>query len=173
MNAVLPTRTGTSRYGPGDEAGSFNEATHEGVVRAAQLVRGGRVFDLSHVIDRTIPAFPGRTFKQVLTTTAHQRLLDKWKSLLETMQCRDEYFEAGHYAGGRNTIEGVSHQNGTVRFGTDPTTSALDINCKMHDVDKPVRRRLVLLPLFFGGQPDLDDYCHALRVAQQIDMRIS
>ena len=51
---------------------------------------------------------------------AHERLLDKWKSLLETMQCRDEYFEAGHYAGGRNTIEGVSHQNGTVRFGTDP-----------------------------------------------------
>jgi kynurenine formamidase len=61
-----------SRYGPSDQAGAFNEATADGVVRAGQLVRTGRVFDLSHVIDKDIPAFPGRTFKQVLTTTAHQ-----------------------------------------------------------------------------------------------------
>jgi choline dehydrogenase-like flavoprotein len=29
----------------------------------------------------------------------------------------------------------VAHQNGTVRFGTDPATSALDLNCKMHELD--------------------------------------
>jgi choline dehydrogenase-like flavoprotein len=30
---------------------------------------------------------------------------------------------------------GVAHQNGTIRFGTDPTTSALDLDCKLHDLD--------------------------------------
>jgi choline dehydrogenase-like flavoprotein len=29
----------------------------------------------------------------------------------------------------------VAHQVGTVRFGTDPRTTALDVNCKAHDVD--------------------------------------
>ena len=71
MSATLLTRVEPSRYGPGDQAGAFNEATPEGVARAALLVRSGQVFDLSHVIDDRIPAFPGRTFKQVLTTTAH------------------------------------------------------------------------------------------------------
>ena len=61
-----------SRYGPGDQAGAFNEATPAGVRHAAELVRTGRVFDLSHVLHAAIPAFPGRTFKQVLTTAAHQ-----------------------------------------------------------------------------------------------------
>ena len=61
-----------SRYGPDDQAGALNEITPTGVVRAASLVRAGRVFDLAHVLDDKIPAFPGRTFHQYLTTPAHQ-----------------------------------------------------------------------------------------------------
>ena len=38
------------------------------IVRACQLVREGRVFDLAHVLDEHVPAFPGRTFRQLLTT---------------------------------------------------------------------------------------------------------
>lgn len=72
MSAMMLTHVEPSRYGPDDQAGAFNEATADGVVAATRLVRHGRVFDLSHVIDDRIPAFPGRTFKQVLTTTAHQ-----------------------------------------------------------------------------------------------------
>lgn len=72
MSAVMLTHVEPSRYGPEDQAGAFNEAIADGVVRAAGLVRSGTIFDLSHVIDEGIPAFPGRTFKQVLTTTAHQ-----------------------------------------------------------------------------------------------------
>lgn len=72
MSRLLSSHVESSRYGPGDQAGAFNEATADGVVRAAGLVRSGTIFDLSHVIDEGIPAFPGRTFKQVLTTTAHQ-----------------------------------------------------------------------------------------------------
>lgn len=32
-------------------------------------------------------------------------------------------------------ISGVAHQNGTVRFGTDPASSALDLHCRTHEVD--------------------------------------
>ncbi len=55
-----------SRYGAGDEAGALNEITADGIVRAARLVREGRVFDLAHVLDSAVPAFPGREFSQRL-----------------------------------------------------------------------------------------------------------
>ena len=61
-----------SRYGADDQAGALNEITAGGVASAAGLVREGRVYDLSHVLDERVPAFPGRTFRQYLTTTAHQ-----------------------------------------------------------------------------------------------------
>jgi choline dehydrogenase-like flavoprotein len=35
----------------------------------------------------------------------------------------------------RIPLEGVGHQNGTCRMGTDPTLSVLDANCKAHDLD--------------------------------------
>ena len=57
-----------SKYGADDEAGALNEITPGVVVRAAQLVRTGKVFDLAHVLDADVPAFPGRTFRQFLTT---------------------------------------------------------------------------------------------------------
>jgi kynurenine formamidase len=72
MTAAVQETWWPSRYGPDDQAGSLNEVTPEAVVRAAGLVRTGRVFDLSHVLDAEIPAFPGRSFRQYLTTSAHQ-----------------------------------------------------------------------------------------------------
>jgi kynurenine formamidase len=38
---------------------------------ALGLVREGRLYDLGRVLDETIPAFPGRFFRQTLVTTAH------------------------------------------------------------------------------------------------------
>jgi kynurenine formamidase len=61
-----------SRYGADDQAGALNEITPAGVASAAGLVRHGRVYDLSHVLDERVPAFPGRSFRQYLTTSAHQ-----------------------------------------------------------------------------------------------------
>jgi len=61
-----------SRYGADDEAGALNEITPDKVVEAVRLVRRGRVYDLAHVLHEAIPAFPGRTFRQYLTTNYHQ-----------------------------------------------------------------------------------------------------
>jgi choline dehydrogenase-like flavoprotein len=32
-------------------------------------------------------------------------------------------------------VQMVPHQCGTCRFGTDPKSSVLDLNCRAHDVD--------------------------------------
>jgi hypothetical protein len=66
---------------------------------------------------------------------AHQRLREKFMNLLDTMRCRNEVYENRQYAGGRLGIGGVAHQNGTIRFGAEPTTSALDVDCKLHDLE--------------------------------------
>jgi kynurenine formamidase len=61
-----------SRYGADDQIGALNEISPEAILRAVTHVRSGRTFDLSHVLDEHVPAFPGRTFRQYLTTPAHQ-----------------------------------------------------------------------------------------------------
>lgn len=61
-----------SRYGPDDQAGAINEVTPATVLAAVRLVRQGRVHDLSHDLHADVPAFPGRTFRQYLTTNYHQ-----------------------------------------------------------------------------------------------------
>ena len=70
MSEVL-TRWWPSKYGDGDEAGALNEITPGKVLSAVGLVRRGVVFDLAHVLHADIPAFPGRTFRQYLTTNYH------------------------------------------------------------------------------------------------------
>jgi kynurenine formamidase len=60
-----------SRWGAEDEAGALNEITASKVLEAVALVRRGEVHDLAHVLHQGIPAFPGRTFRQYLTTNAH------------------------------------------------------------------------------------------------------
>jgi hypothetical protein len=61
-----------SKYGADDQAGALNEITPAKVLEAARLVRRGQVYDLAHVLHQDIPAFPGRTFRQYLTTNYHQ-----------------------------------------------------------------------------------------------------
>jgi kynurenine formamidase len=59
-------------WGVDDEAGALNEITPAKVLHAVSLVRRGEVHDLAQVLDKDIPAFPGRTFQQELTTRGHQ-----------------------------------------------------------------------------------------------------
>jgi kynurenine formamidase len=70
-----PSRTAgwwPSRWGAQDQAGALNEITPATVLAAVALVRRGEVHDLAHVLHEGIPTFPGRAFRQYLTTAAHQ-----------------------------------------------------------------------------------------------------
>lgn len=91
MNSWWP-----SRYGVDDQAGALNEITASTVVAAAGLVRAGRVYDLAHVLDANVPAFPGRSFIQYLTTTSHY------------LNRRDPY--AGTSGLGRNNVNWIVEQ---------------------------------------------------------------
>src|SRR5262249_17213903 len=49
--------------------------------------------------------------------------------------CHRELVPMQAYVGKRIPLAGVAHQNGTTRFGADPRSSVLDVNCKTHDLD--------------------------------------
>jgi choline dehydrogenase-like flavoprotein len=68
-------------------------------------------------------------------TEPHKRLLAKLKDLLGPLGCHQTSIPRWSVLSQQIPIAGIAHQCGTVRFGTDPTTSALDVNCKAHDVD--------------------------------------
>jgi choline dehydrogenase-like flavoprotein len=66
----------------------------------------------------------------------HKRLRAKLKSMLGKMGCHEHLLlPRSLYLGKQIPIGGTAHQCGTVRFGHDPKTSALDVHCKAHDLD--------------------------------------
>jgi choline dehydrogenase-like flavoprotein len=66
---------------------------------------------------------------------AHTALIAKLKGLLKHLDMHDHLIPRTLFVGQRIPLAGVAHQNGTVRFGHDPHTSALDAHCRAHDVD--------------------------------------
>jgi len=103
---------------------------------------------------------------------AHRRLIEKFTGMLDAIQCREEVLENYRYRGGRLGISGVAHQNGTVRFGADPATSALDINCKMHELDNVYVADSSFFVSSTAVNPTLTIIANALRVADHIAERL-
>ena len=69
-------------------------------------------------------------------------------------------------------IGATAHQLGTIRFGRDPRTSALDLACKAHDLDNPY----VVDASFFVSagavNPSLTIIANALRVGDHLRERL-
>jgi choline dehydrogenase-like flavoprotein len=68
-------------------------------------------------------------------TEGHRRLQTKLKEMLKGMDMHDHMLPRSLYIGKNIPIGGTAHQAGTIRFGRDPRSSALDPNCKIHDLD--------------------------------------
>jgi len=70
---------------------------------------------------------------------AHRQLIKQLEKIVQTSGVHGHQFlgiaHRSLFVGQRIPLAGVAHQNGTIRFGTDPKTSALDVNCKAHDLD--------------------------------------
>jgi kynurenine formamidase len=60
-----------SPFGQDDQLGMLNHIDDAKRCAAMRLVRKGRLYDLGHVLDESVPVFPGRYFRQTLVTTAH------------------------------------------------------------------------------------------------------
>jgi choline dehydrogenase-like flavoprotein len=69
-------------------------------------------------------------------------------------------------------LAGVAHQNGTIRFGRDPMTSALDVNCKAHEVDNLYVVDGSFFPSSSAVNPALTIMANALRVADHLKDRL-
>ncbi|MBY0529009.1 MAG: GMC family oxidoreductase [Rhabdochlamydiaceae bacterium] len=102
----------------------------------------------------------------------HHRLLKKLKFLLNHLGIKHHTLPCSAYFGKKIPLAAVGHQNGTMRFGTDPKTSVLDINCKAHDLDN----LYVVDGSFFVSSsavnPTLTIIANALRVADHLLERL-
>ena len=70
-------------------------------------------------------------------------------------------------------VDGVSHQAGTLRFGTDARDSVLDTECKAHEVDNLYVADSSFFPSVGAMNPTLTIVANALRVADVIAGRLS
>ncbi|HEX6453429.1 MAG TPA: GMC family oxidoreductase [Trebonia sp.] len=66
----------------------------------------------------------------------------------------------------------TAHQAGTARFGADPATSVLDLNCKAHDLDNLYVVDGSFMPSIGAVNPTLTIIANALRVGDRITERI-
>jgi choline dehydrogenase-like flavoprotein len=111
---------------------------------------------------------------------AHERLIEKLKGLLGQQrkcgvhghECHQGLFSRNLYLGQRIPLAGVAHQNGTVRFGHDPKTSALDVNCKAHELDNLYVVDGSFFPSSGAVNPALTIMANALRVGDHLAERM-
>lgn len=96
-----------------------------------------------------------------------QRLMHRWTEVLKSV---DDNHVIPHeaYLSKRIPLEGVGHQNGTCRFGTDPKTSVLDLNCRTHDVENLYVVDGAFFPSCGAVNPSLTIIANALRVADHL-----
>jgi choline dehydrogenase-like flavoprotein len=68
----------------------------------------------------------------------------------------------------RLDVSGVSHQNGTLRFGADPRTSVLNTDCRAHDLDNLYVADASFFPSSGAVNPSLTIMANALRVGDHL-----
>jgi choline dehydrogenase-like flavoprotein len=110
----------------------------------------------------------------------HEQLTAKLKQILKNQHCtihghdcHEGLFGRNLYLGDRIPLAGVAHQNGTIRFGHDPKTSALDVNCKAHDLDNLYVVDGSFFPSSAAVNPALTIMANALRVGDHLLERIA
>ena len=69
-------------------------------------------------------------------------------------------------------LAGIAHNCGTVRFGTDPQRSALDVDCKAHDLDNLYVVDASFFPSSSAVNPGLTTIANALRVGDHLLERL-
>jgi choline dehydrogenase-like flavoprotein len=82
-------------------------------------------------------------------------------------------FARNLYLKERIPLAGVAHQNGTIRFGDDPCTSALDRNCRAHELDNLYVVDASFFPSSGAVNPALTIMANALRVGDHLMDRLN
>lgn len=81
-------------------------------------------------------------------------------------------FARNFFVGQPIPLAGVAHQNGTLRFWRDPSTSVLDVNCRAHDLDNLYAVGGSFFPSSGAVNPALTIIANALRAADHLKDRL-
>ncbi|NEQ54542.1 MAG: GMC family oxidoreductase, partial [Leptolyngbya sp. SIO3F4] len=103
---------------------------------------------------------------------AADRLINRWTQVLKAVDRAEHVIPFGIYPRNKTPIQVLGHQCGTCVFGTDPTTSVLDINCRAHEVDNLYVVDGSFFPSSSGVNPTLTIIANALRVGDHLLERL-
>jgi choline dehydrogenase-like flavoprotein len=98
---------------------------------------------------------------------ALNRLIKRWQEILRSIEPLSVFFTA------EMSIKDLGHQCGTCRFGEDPATSVLDLNCRTHDVDNLYVVDGAFFPSSAALNPTLTIIANAIRVGEHLLDRMS
>jgi choline dehydrogenase-like flavoprotein len=92
--------------------------------------------------------------------------------MLNALDMHQHFLPRSLYLGKNIPIGGTAHQAGTIRFGTDPKSSALDLNCKAHELDNLYVVDAGFFVSIGAVNPTLTIIANALRVADHLQQRL-
>lgn len=98
---------------------------------------------------------------------AHDRLVYRWTEVLKSVE-RTIDQRSGVHPRGEAPLQVVANQCGTCRFGSDPRTSVLDLNCRSHDIDNLYVVDSSFFPSNASISPALTVIANALRVGDHL-----
>jgi len=102
------------------------------------------------------------------------RLYGELKKILNhTGMAEHHVLSKNFYADMNMGIAAVAHQAGTCRFGTDPATSVLDVNCKAHELDNLYVVDTSFFPSIGAVNPALTAMANAIRVGEHLRDRMA
>jgi choline dehydrogenase-like flavoprotein len=98
----------------------------------------------------------------------HRALIKRLEYFLEHLDMQPHLVPRNLFVGDRIPLAGVAHQNGTIRFGRDPGSSALDTTCKAHELDNLYVVDGSFFPSSGAVNPALTIMANALRVGDHL-----
>ncbi len=101
--------------------------------------------------------------------TAGRALYRQLKTMLATMGMHEGHLiQRFPYLKSELPLAAAAHQAGTCRFGTDPTSSVLDLNCRAHELDNLYVVDTSFFPSIGAVNPALTTMANALRVGDHL-----
>ncbi len=98
-----------------------------------------------------------------------KRLYHQLKSMLAHLGMHHDHLLPHHaYLKNEIPVAGCAHQAGTCRFGTDPSMSVLDPDCRAHEVDNLYVVDTSFFPSIGAVNPALTAMANALRVGDHL-----
>jgi choline dehydrogenase-like flavoprotein len=131
--------------------------------------------DLPHPDNRITLARDGRVvldIKEKANMEGHRRLRKKLEGLLKAVDVHPHLMQRSLYLGKDVPISGTAHQAGTMKFGVDPQTSVLDLDCKAHQLDNLYVADASCFVSIGAVNPTLTIIANALRIGDHLEQRL-